>query len=98
MQRFASSANFKIVGMPGSTDEIDRYLDNGEAWMAHQHPRQLRPVGGERPQPPRCRLSPTAPTRTRPTVAMGYAQTLIAGYSQDLAADGQAGSAGGRRW
>jgi len=34
VHRFESSANFKIVAMPGSTSEIDSYLDRGEAWMA----------------------------------------------------------------
>src|SRR6186997_2349647 len=33
IHRFESSANFKIVAMPGSTGEIDSYLDRGEAWM-----------------------------------------------------------------
>ena len=34
VHRFETSANFKIVAMPGSTNEIDTYLDRGEAWMA----------------------------------------------------------------
>ncbi len=34
IHRFEASDNFKIVGMPGSTGEIDRYLDRGDAWMA----------------------------------------------------------------
>ena len=34
IHRFETSANFKIVAMPGSTNEIDSYLDRGDAWMA----------------------------------------------------------------
>src|SRR4029079_11756357 len=34
IHRFEASANFKIVAMPGSTSDIDPYLDRGIAWMA----------------------------------------------------------------
>ena len=49
IHRFEASDNFKIVGMPGSTGEIDRYLDRGEAWMALTHSAGLRTEGGVRP-------------------------------------------------
>lgn len=85
VQRFASSANFKIVGMPGSTDEIDRYLDNGEAWMVISIPANFgQAVGNGRSATLQIAADGTDSNST--TVAMGYAQSLIAGYSQDLAA------------
>lgn len=85
VQRFASSANFKIVGMPGSTDEIDRYLDHGEAWMAISIPANFgQSVANGRGATLQIAADGTDSNST--TVAMGYAQSLIAGYSQDLAA------------
>ena len=66
VHRFESSANFKIVAMPGSTSEIDRYLDRGEAWMAISIPPDYgRKVASGAPDHA-SRLSPTAPIRTRP--------------------------------
>ncbi len=90
VQRFASSANFKIVGMPGSTDEIDRYLDNGEAWMALSIPANFgQAVATGRHATLQIAADGTDSNST--TVAMGYAQTLVAGYSQDLAAAARPG-------
>jgi ABC-2 type transport system permease protein len=86
IHRFEASSNFKIVGMPGSTDEIDRYLDRGEAWMAISIPANFgQAVTANR----RATLQIVADgTDSNSTgVAMGYAQTLIAGYTQDLAAE-----------
>lgn len=85
VQRFASSANFKIVGMPGSTSDIDRYLDHGEAWMVISIPANFgQAVSAGRSATLQIAADGTDSNST--TVAMGYAQTLIAGYSQDLAA------------
>lgn len=89
VQRFASSANFKIVGLPGSTNEIDRYLDRGEAWMAISIPANFgQAVASGRSVTVQIAADGTDSNST--TVAMGYAQSLIAGYSQDLAAQAAA--------
>ena len=40
VHRFEASSNFKIVGMLGSTSEVDRWLDRGDAWMALALPPQ----------------------------------------------------------
>jgi ABC-2 type transport system permease protein len=86
IQRFETSANFKIVAMPGSTSEIDSYLDRGEAWMALSIPPDYgRKVGGGRPTTIQIVADGTDSNSTG--VAMGYAQALIGGYVQDLAAD-----------
>jgi ABC-2 type transport system permease protein len=90
VQRFASSANFKIVGLPGSTNDIDRYLDHGEAWMAISIPAGFgQAVGNGRSVTLQIAADGTDSNST--TVAMGYAQSLIAGYSQDLAAAARPG-------
>jgi len=96
VQRFASSANFKIVGMPGSTDDIDRYLDHGEAWMAISiHAGFGQTVASGRSVTVQIAADGTDSNST--TVAMGYAQSLIAGYSQDLAAQALEGDGFSRR-
>src|SRR5688572_19398776 len=83
--RFDSSANFKIVAMPGSTSEIDSYLDRGEAWMVLSIPPDYgRKVGAGRPTTIQLVADGTDSNSTG--VAMGYAQALIGGYAQDLAA------------
>ena len=84
VHRFESSANFKIVGMPGSTGEIDRYLDRGEAWMAISIPANFgRAMTTNRSGTLQVVADGTDSNSTG--VALGYAQTLIAGYSRDLA-------------
>ena len=86
IQRFETSANFKIVAMPGSTSEIDSYLDRGEAWMVVSIPADYgRRVGSGRPTTIQVVADGTDSNSTG--VAMGYAQTLIGGYVQDLTAD-----------
>jgi ABC-2 type transport system permease protein len=98
VHRFEASANFKIVGMPGSTAEIDSYLDRGEAWMALSIPADYgRKVAAGRPTAIQIVADGTDSNSTG--VAMGYAQTLIGGYVQDLTAASApvfAGRAGGQ--
>jgi ABC-2 type transport system permease protein len=85
VHRFEASANFKIVGMPGSTNEIDRYLDRGDAWMALSIPANFgQAVAANRGTTLQIAADGTDSNSTG--VALGYAQTLIAGYTQDLAA------------
>ncbi len=85
VRRFETSQNFKIVDMLGSTDEIDRYLDSGQAWMALSIP----PDYGRRIESARSTTLQIVADGTDSNstgVAMGYAQTLIGGYLQDLVA------------
>ena len=85
VHRFEASANFKIIAMPGSTGEIDSFLDRGEAWMALSIPADFgRKVAAGRPTTIQVVADGTDSNSTG--VAMGYAQTLISGYVQDLAA------------
>ena len=84
MRRFEASDNFKIVGMPGSTGEIDRYLDRGEAWMALTIPPDYgRKVGSG--QKTTLQLGADGTDSNSTGVAMSYAQTVIAAHVQDLA-------------
>lgn len=91
VHRFEASANFKIVGMLGSTDEVDPWLDRGQAWMALDIPPDYGSrVGAGRPVTLQLVADGTDSNSTG--VAMGYAQTLIAGYAQDLAARASPGA------
>jgi len=91
IHRFETSANFKIVAMPGSTGEIDSYLDRGEAWMVLSIPPDYgRKVGSGRPTTIQLVADGTDSNSTG--VAMGYAQSLIGGYIQDLTADAAPGA------
>jgi len=84
IHRFEASANFKIVAMPGSINEIDRYLDRGEAWMAISIPANFgQAIAAGRRTTLQVAADGTDSNST--TVALGYAQTLIGGYSQDVA-------------
>jgi ABC-2 type transport system permease protein len=91
VQRFESSSNFKIVAMPGSTSEIDPYLDRGEAWMAISIPpdfgRKVEAAGQTTIQ-----VVADGTDSNSTGVAMGYAQTLIGGYVQDLVAKAAPGA------
>lgn len=90
VHRFESSANFKIVATLGSTSEIDPYLDGGEAWMALSIPPDYgRRVAAARPTAIQVVADGTDSNSTG--VAMGYAQEVIAGYVQDLAATAMPG-------
>ncbi len=84
ISRFEASANFKIVGMLGSTDEIDPWLDRGDAWMAISIP----PDYGRRVQtgqPVTLQVVADGTDANSTTVAIGYARALVSGYAIELA-------------
>ena len=84
IHRFESSENFKIIGMLGSTTEIDKYLDRGDAWMAISIPADYgHRIASSRSTSLQIVADGTDSNST--TVALGYAQALIGGYVQDLA-------------
>ena len=90
VHRFEASSNFKIVAMPGSTSDIDPYLDRGEAWMAISIP----PDYGRKVQAARQTTIQVVADGTDANstgVAMAYAQALIGGYVQDLVAQSAPG-------
>ena len=89
--RFEASSNFKIVGLVGSTNDIDSWLDGGRAWMALSIPADYgRTLAKGRPATVQIIADGTDSNST--TVALSYTTNLIAGYSHDLIA--AAGSAG----
>ncbi len=85
IDRFQASENFKLVGLLASTNEIDRWLDRGDAWMALTIPPEYgQRVRARRPVTLQVVADGTDANSTN--VAMGYARALVAGYAQELAA------------
>lgn len=78
--RFEASANFKLMGLLASTDEVDRWLDRGDAWMALTIPADYgRQMQAGRPVTLQVVADGTDANSTN--VAMGYARSLVAGYA-----------------
>jgi ABC-2 type transport system permease protein len=83
--RFEASANFTIVGVVSSTNEIDDWLERGRAWMALG----VAPGYGEavaRGETATIQVVADGTDSNSTTVALGYARTLIGGYSAELVA------------
>jgi ABC-2 type transport system permease protein len=83
ISRFEASDNFTIVGMLGSTAEIDPWLERGQAWMALSIPpnyQRLLDTG----QTATLQVVADGTDSNSTNVALGYARVLIAGYTQDL--------------
>ena len=94
IHRFEASANFNIVGLLGSTSGIDPYLDRGDAWMALSIPPDYgHQIASARQTSLQVVADGTDSNST--TVALGYAQALVAGYMQELAAAQSPGTPAG---
>jgi len=81
--RFEASENFKLVGVLPSTNEVDRWLDRGDAWMAVSIPAGY----GERIQarrPVTLQVVADGTDANSTNVALGYARALVAGYALEL--------------
>jgi ABC-2 type transport system permease protein len=86
ISRFDASDNFGIVAILDSTNEIDRWLEEGRAWMALNIPPNYgRLVASGDTAPLQVVADGTDSTSTN--VALGYARVLVAGYAQDLVAE-----------
>ena len=85
LSRFDASDNFTIVGLVGSTDEIDDWLERGTAWMALSIP----PDYGQsiaRGQTTPIQVVADGTDSNSTNVALGYARQLMAGYAQEMVA------------
>lgn len=83
ISRFEASDNFTIVGVLGSTAEIDPWLEGGHAWMALNIPPNYgRLLAAGHTASLQVVADGTDSNSTN--VAIGYARVLVGGYSQDL--------------
>jgi ABC-2 type transport system permease protein len=85
IDHFAASANFTIVGLVGSVDDVAPYLEEGRAWMAVAIPRGYE-AAILRGEPQTVQVVADGSDANSTTVAMGYATNLIAAYAEDLTA------------
>lgn len=84
VSRFDASANFKVLDILGSTDEIDPWLDQGDAWLAVSVPPDYgRRI--ERGQAVTIQVVADGTDANSINVAMGYVRRLVSGYAVELA-------------
>ena len=84
ISRFEASDNFVVVDSLTSLPQIDRYLDEGRAWMALAIPADY----GERVragQPAAVQVVADGTDANSTNVALGYAGSLVATYARELA-------------
>jgi len=85
VSRFEASSNFKIAAMLGSTEQIDPWLERGDAWLALSIP----PDYGTRVSngtPVTLQVVADGSDSNSTNVALGYTRALVAGYAQDMLA------------
>jgi ABC-2 type transport system permease protein len=83
ISRFSGSGFFKITALVSSPQDVDQYLESGEAWMALLIP----PGYGDSVtlgRPATLQVVADGSDASSTNIAMGYAVNLVAGYSQDL--------------
>jgi ABC-2 type transport system permease protein len=83
ISRFDASDNFTIVGVVGSTDQINDWLERGTAWMALSVPPQYG-ERIERGETAALQIVADGTDSNSTNVALGYARVLLTGYSEDL--------------
>ncbi len=82
VQRFEVSDNFTLVGLLDSIDQVDRWMDRGDAWMALTIPSGY----GEKLRANRAvslQVVADGTDANSTNVALGYARALVAGYAAD---------------
>lgn len=95
ISRFEASDNFTIVGVVSATDQIDQWLERGDAWMALNIPPQY----GERihrGETATIQVVADGTDSNSTNVALGYARVLLTGYTEDLIAERMGGQAPAR--
>ena len=84
ISRFDASANFTVIDIVTSSDEIDPYLEQGRAWMALTIPadygRRVREGA-----PAVVQVVADGSDANSTNVALGYASVLVGEYSQEAA-------------
>ncbi|HEU4694835.1 MAG TPA: ABC transporter permease [Vicinamibacterales bacterium] len=92
--RFEGSPNFSVIETVTTVQEIDPFLQFGDAWLALSIPRgyeqELRSG-----RPVKVQLVADGSDANSTTVALGYATSLLGGYALDMAAAADPAPAGG---
>jgi drug efflux transport system permease protein len=84
VSRFDASPTFTVVAIVGGLNDVDRYLERGEAWLA-----VVVPAGYERTlaagRPAAVQVITDGSDANSAGVSLGYASTLLGAYGQELA-------------
>ena len=84
VSRFDASANFTVIDIVNTVDDIDGYLERGRAWLALAIPAGYE--GAVRNGVPvKVQVIADGTDSNSTTVALGYATSLIGAYSEELA-------------
>src|SRR5437870_3705281 len=84
-ERFNASPSFKLVAVTTSTNDVDRYLERGDAWLAVTIPAgydDAIAAGGSAA----VQIIADGSDANSAGVSLGYATNLIAAYGQELTA------------
>ena len=83
ISRFTGSGIFQLVDVVSNAAAVDRYLENGRAWMALSIPARY----GENiaaGKPATLQVLADGSDANSTNIAMGYATNLVSGYAQEL--------------
>ena len=83
VSRFTASNIFKVVALVSSMQDVDPYIEKGEAWMAVAIPPQYG-EGLQAGRPVQLQIVADGSDASSTNIALGYASNLIADYAQDL--------------
>jgi ABC-2 type transport system permease protein len=83
ISRFASSNIFNVVELVSSMQDVDPYIERGDAWMAVAIPPRFG-EGIQAGRPVTLQIVADGSDASSTNIAMGYASNLIAEYAQDL--------------
>lgn len=82
--RFNASPIFSLAGLVTSADDVDRYLESGDAWIAVAIPAGYGKTMASR-QPGTVQIIADGSDANSAGVSLGYATNLIASYGQEIA-------------
>jgi drug efflux transport system permease protein len=83
--RFDASPSFRLIAVTTSPNDVDRYLEHGEAWLAVTIPAGYDDAMGARGAGA-VQIIADGSDANSAGVSLGYATNLIAGYGQELRA------------
>jgi len=83
ISRFTASNIFKVVALVSSMQDVDSYIEKGDAWMAAAIPPQYG-EGLQTGRPVQLQIVADGSDASSTNIALGYASNLIADYAQDL--------------
>jgi ABC-2 type transport system permease protein len=83
ISRFTGSGIFELVDIVSDEQQVDRYLESGDAWMALSIPANYsKSVAAGRPAT--LQLVADGSDANSTNIALGYATNLLTGYAQEM--------------